>query len=103
MRVTKVIDTESFQNAHAVESKEIYNTDSAQVIHMLLKQGQSLKKHTTPVNVFFYTIEGTGVVEIGDESQEVEKDTIVDSPKGIPHLLRNIGDSSFRFLVIKLP
>lgn len=102
MRVTKVIDTESFQNPHAVEAKEIYNTDSAQVIHMLLKPGQSLKKHTTPVDVFFYILEGKGVVEIGDESQEVEKDTIVDSPKDIPHLLRNNGNEPFRFLVVKL-
>lgn len=103
MKVTTVVETESFQNAHAVDAKEIYDTDSAQVIHMLLKPGQSLKKHTTPVDVFFYILEGKGVVEIGDESQEIEKDTIVDSPKGIPHLLRNIGDSSFRFLVVKLP
>ena len=59
MRATKVIDTESFQNVHAVKAKkEIYNTNSAQVIHMLLKSGQSLKKDTTPVDVFFYILEG---------------------------------------------
>ena len=64
---------------------------------MSLKPGQSLKKHTTPVDVFFYILEGKGIVEIGDEKQEVEKDTIIESPKGIPHLLRNIGETVFGF------
>jgi quercetin dioxygenase-like cupin family protein len=102
MRVTKVYDTACFQNVHAVEAKEIYDTKGAQVIHMSLEPGQSLKKHVTPVDVFFYILEGKGVVEIGDESQEVEKDEIIDSPKGIPHLLRNNGVGIFRFLVVKL-
>jgi hypothetical protein len=31
------------------------------------------------------------------------KDTVIDTPKGIPHLLGNTGESTFRFLVVKLP
>jgi mannose-6-phosphate isomerase-like protein (cupin superfamily) len=69
---------------------------------MNLKPGQSLKKHTTPVDVFFYILEGKGEVEIGDEIKEVEKDTLIESPKDIPHLLRNTGTNIFRFLVVKL-
>jgi mannose-6-phosphate isomerase-like protein (cupin superfamily) len=102
MKITNVAETDSFENAHAVEAKEIYDAKHAQVIHMALKRGESLKKHTTPVDVFFYTLEGKGIVEIGDERQEVAKDTIIDSPKGIPHLLRNTGEGVFRFLVVKL-
>lgn len=103
MKVTKVCDTSCFQNPHGVDAKEIYKSENAQVIHMALAKDQTLKKHVTPVDVFFYILEGKGFVEIGEETQEVEKDTIVESPKGIPHLLRNNGDSFFRFLVVKLP
>jgi quercetin dioxygenase-like cupin family protein len=102
MNVVKVEETKPFQNPHMVDARKIY-TQNTEAIHMSLSKGQSLKKHTTPVNVFFYILEGKGVVEIGEETQEVEKDTIIDSPKGIPHLLRNTGESTFRFLVIKLP
>jgi quercetin dioxygenase-like cupin family protein len=102
MKITKVENTSSFQNVHGVEAKKIYDLGNAQVIHMALKPGQSLKKHTTPVDVFFYILEGKGVVEIGDEAQEVEKATLVESPKGIPHLLRNTGETVFRFLVVKV-
>ncbi|MGE5555669.1 MAG: cupin domain-containing protein [Methanocella sp.] len=103
MKITKVCDTNCFQNPHGVDAKEIYDSENAQVIHMALANGQSLKKHVTPVDVFFYILEGKGIVEIGEETQEVEKDTIIDSPKGIPHLLRNSGEGIFRFLVVKLP
>jgi quercetin dioxygenase-like cupin family protein len=86
-----------------VEAKQIYDTENATVIHMSLQPGQSLKKHTTPVDVFFYILDGKGTVEIGDEKQEVQKDELIESPKGIPHLLRNSGEGIFRFLVVKLP
>ena len=42
-------------------------------------------------------------MEIGEEKKEVTKDTLVDSPKGIPHRLLNESDADFRFLVLKLP
>jgi len=103
MKTTKVNENKPFQNAHNVDARKIYSTTDAEVINMALKPGQALKRHTTPVDVFFYILEGIGIVEVGEETQEVEKDTIFDSPKGIPHLLRNTGEGVFRFLVIKLP
>jgi mannose-6-phosphate isomerase-like protein (cupin superfamily) len=103
MKVTKVGDASSFQNVHSVEAKRIYDTENAEAIHMILAPGQSLKKHTTPVDVFFYILEGKGIVEIGDEKREIEKDTLIESPKGIPHLIRNFGEGVFRFLVVKDP
>ncbi|MCL5876709.1 MAG: cupin domain-containing protein [Candidatus Bathyarchaeota archaeon] len=103
MKISKVNETNSFKNAHTVDARKIYATIDAEVIHMTLTSGQALKRHTTPVDVFFYILEGTGIVEVGEETREVEKDTIIDSPKGIPHLLRNTGEGVFRFLVVKLP
>jgi quercetin dioxygenase-like cupin family protein len=102
MKITKVESVTVFQNPHEVEAKRIYENQKASVIYMALKPGQSLKKHTTPIDVFFYILEGKGIVEIGDEKQEVEKETLIESPKGIPHLLKNTGKNIFSFLVVKL-
>lgn len=103
MKTAKVQETKPFQNAHMVDARKILETPDAEIIHMSLTPDQALKKHTTPVDVFFYILEGKGEVEIGNETLTVEKDTVINSPKGIPHLLRNTGDSVFRFLVVKLP
>jgi len=91
------------QNPHGVDARKLHANEDVQVVHMHLKPGQSLKKHTTAVNVFFYVLEGEGVVEIGDEKQTVTKDCLIDSPKDIPHCLYNVSDADFRVLVVKTP
>ena len=54
-------------------------------------------------DVFFYVLEGKGNVVVGDEKEEVVRNMLIESPKGIPHLLENTGVGYFKFLVIKLP
>ena len=96
-------DLATTQNPHGVDARKLHANDDVQVVHMHLKPGQSLKKHTTAVNVFFYVLEGEGVVEIGDEKQTVTKDCLIDSPKDIPHCLYNESAADFRVLVVKTP
>ncbi len=103
MKTINYKEIETTKNPHGVEAKKIHENENVQVVHMLLKPGESLKKHTTPVDVFFYVLEGEGIVEIGDEKQKVSKDMLIDSPKNIPHCLYNEGNSNFRILVIKTP
>jgi mannose-6-phosphate isomerase-like protein (cupin superfamily) len=102
MKIIDVKTTNRFQNPHGIEAKKIYETDQANVVHMTLKPGEALKKHTTPVDVFFYVLQGEGVVEIGDEKQTVGVDTLIDSPAGIPHCWYNESSNILRFLVVKL-
>ena len=47
--------------------------------------GESLKLHITPVDVFFYVLEGAGVVDVGDERATVSRDRLIISPARIPH------------------
>lgn len=102
----KLIDynkVESSNNPHGVDVRKMHDNEYASVAHILLKAGESLKKHVTPVDVFFYVLEGEGIVEIGEEKQIVSKDMLIDSPKNIPHCLYNEGSSDFRVLVVKTP
>jgi len=62
-----------------VDAREISDTKSAQVMHITLLPGESLKKHITPVDVVFYVLEGRGVVEIGEERAAVEADTLIET------------------------
>jgi quercetin dioxygenase-like cupin family protein len=77
LELTKVSDVSSSKNPHGVDARQIYNHENAQVVVLTLQTGESLKRHITPVDVFFYVLEGKGVIEIGDEKKEVSKDTII--------------------------
>jgi quercetin dioxygenase-like cupin family protein len=103
MKVVEVNSAQEKPNPHNVSVRMLYNTEHAQAVHIELKPGESLKKHITPVDVFFYVLEGKGIVEIGEEKQEVSKDMLIESPAKIPHNLMNSGDGIFRVLVVKVP
>ena len=68
-----------------------------------LEPDQYLKQHITPVDVAFYVLEGIGIVEIGEEKQEVQKDTLVESPRDIMHCWYNESSETLRLMVIKAP
>ena len=103
MKTTKVSEAEPRKNPHNVDARKLYDSEHAMATHILLKPGEQLKRHITPVDVFFYVLEGKGVIEIGEETQTVEKDTIIDSPAKIPHCWYNESNSELRVLVVKVP
>jgi len=103
MITKKLSETGLMDNAHNVDARNLYNTNEAMITVITLNPGQSLKRHITPVDVAFYVLEGTGIVEVGDEKTEVTKDTLVESPKDIVHCWYNESNSLLRFMVIKAP
>ena len=103
MKTVQVKDAQVQPNPHGVETKKLYDTENAQVIHLTLKPGEQLKRHLTPVDVFFFVLEGQGIVEIGDEKKEVGPNTLIDSPAKIPHCWYNKSDKNLRVLITKVP
>jgi len=103
MKITSVADVVSGPNPHHVDARKVYETENALAVVITLQPGESLKKHITPVDVFFYVLEGRGVVEIGDENAVCSKDMLIESPARIPHRWSNESSEVFRVLVVKVP
>jgi quercetin dioxygenase-like cupin family protein len=103
MIVKPLADTPVMQTPHNVDARNLYNTDDAMITVITLEPGQSLKRHITPADVAFYVLDGTGVVEIGDEKRQIAADTLVESPKDIVHCWYNESDAPLRFMVVKAP
>ena len=102
----KIIDAKKAElkpNPHNVAARMLYDHEPAQAIELTLQAGESLKRHITPVDVFFYVLEGTGVVEVGEEEQEVSANHLVESPAKIVHCWHNRSDAPLRILVVKVP
>ena len=101
MKITEVAKTASIKNPHNVDVRKAFESPDTSVVIITLQPGESLKKHVTPVDVFFYVLEGTGTVEIGDERQSVGKDSLVESPAMIAHTWINESKAVFRVMVVK--
>lgn len=102
MEIVEIASAESSPNPHGVDARKIYNTKNAVAVHMTIKPGQSLKKHMTPVDVFFYVLEGEGIVEVGNEKKKVTQDTLIDSPAKY-HIAGTMKAKNLRILVVKVP
>jgi quercetin dioxygenase-like cupin family protein len=103
MHIVNALTAAESPNPHGVSARELLSTEHAQAVMVTLQPGEALKLHVTPVDVFFYVLEGEGIVEIGGEQQTVARDMLVESPARIPHRLLNQSDAVVRFLVVKTP
>ncbi len=77
--------------------------DEVEVVLLAFSPGQGLKEHTTPVDVFFYVVEGTAEIQVGDKIKQVEENNIVLSPKNIPHNVKNTSEEDTKVMVVKTP
>lgn len=103
MKTKNYKDAARVNNPHGVDARKLYESEHVQVVQIYLKAGENLIKHAAAVDVFFFVLEGEGIVEIGDEKLTVSKDTLIESPKNIPHCLYNNSNADFRVLVVKTP
>jgi len=103
VKTIRIEDVERAENPHGVDARMLYDTEKVQVIHILLNPGERLRRHITKTDVLFYVLEGEGIVEIGEEKKTVAKDTLIESPSGIPHCWYNESTGILRFLVMKIP
>ncbi len=103
MKITNFRQEKEYKTAHGVDVKQVYNSEYAQVNHILLKAGESLKPHITPVDALFYVLEGKPTIMIGNERVQVKEDDVIESPKEIVHCIYNETDNLVRVLVSKLP
>ncbi|MBI9036423.1 MAG: cupin domain-containing protein [Bacteroidales bacterium] len=102
--ISRTYKTEPLKdNPHKVDVRQMYNDETAQVMHITLKPGETLKAHKTPVDVVFYVLEGKPTIHVGEESQAFEKDTLIESPADILHYISNESDADARILVTKAP
>lgn len=103
MEIRKISEQTPAKNPHGVDVRRVYESVHALSSIITLKPGEKLIRHITPVDVFFYVLEGTGIVEVGDEKETVTSDTVIESPKDIPHCWYNESDALLRVLVVKAP
>ncbi|MDZ4183049.1 MAG: cupin domain-containing protein [Candidatus Cloacimonadaceae bacterium] len=82
---------------------KIFSATEGEIVHIRFEPGAHLPAHKTPVNVAIYVVEGSATLTIGDEIKTFEKDTLIESPKDIPHAVTNDADTVLRILVIKMP
>lgn len=103
MKITDWTGQDIKETPHKVDVRALYDKESAQAMHILLKPGEALKPHFTPVDVFFFVLEGTPTIQVGEVKKEIGTGMLVESPREILHCIYNYSDRVSRILVVKAP
>lgn len=80
----------------------VAQSQNIEVVHLHLKPGEILEKHTNPFDVIFYVLEGKAMIESGNEKALVQKNESVYIQTGVSRGIENISINDFKLLVIKI-
>jgi quercetin dioxygenase-like cupin family protein len=68
-------------NSRGVRARQVLNIAPFRIMNLVLDQGQVIPPHTSPVEVFFYVIQGAGEITIGGQVHAVKERDILPCPK----------------------
>ena len=88
---------------HKVQGREMYEKSGTTVVHLLLEKDGVFPPVAQPEDVFMYVLSGKGRVTVGEQSFDVEPDTLIKCPIDIPHGAENTGKDVFAILMVKMP
>ncbi len=96
-------DAPQAQNPLGLNVRHLHETPHVMLSLLTLQPGDAVPPHSAPVDVVFYVVEGSPLVQVEDEEQRVETGMLVPSSAGHRHGFRNDGDAPVRILIIRTP
>lgn len=99
----EIINVGNIKTENKFKPHRVIKKDDVAVVILPFSPGQGLPIHTTPVDVFFYVIEGKAEITIGEEKKVVPAGNIVLSPANIPHTVKNNSNGDVKVMVVKTP
>ncbi|MEZ4484792.1 MAG: cupin domain-containing protein [Syntrophotaleaceae bacterium] len=85
-----------------IAAHKLFGSVRNELIHLCFKPGEVLEKHKNPFDVIFYVLEGSGTLEVDDQSFSVGADTVIDVAASQMRGWTNTGTTDLRILVIKV-
>ena len=75
-------------------SAVLFKAEDMEVIRIVLRKGQTLPPHRVPGSVSLQCLEGSLEVMLGQNLHELQRDQLIHLPRGMPHAVRALEDSS---------
>lgn len=80
----------------------LFSEKPVELVHLLLKPGEKLESHKNPFDVVFFVIEGSGLLTINEEKQQLGSSDTIKIKSEHMRGWENNTNADFRLLVIKL-
>jgi len=95
-------DCEAVMDNNLVEARRRFANDSTAAIEIQLKPGGEIPEHGTPESVFFYVLEGTGLLSVDGITAEVVPGMVSQCGSNVPKSIKNNSQNLLKVLVVKM-
>jgi len=85
-----------------LDGRKMFTNEKVELVHLTLKSDEEIALHANPFDVVFFILDGAGEIFYENESLKVETNTSIFIEKNKQRGMRNIGEDSFKVLVIKI-
>jgi len=85
MSHTKINITKSLAYAEERQIKPIFKNENCKILQLVLKKGQGLSEHTTPIDAFLHIIEGECELTMSGKTHTLKVNDSIVLPKGVLH------------------
>jgi len=100
MKITRLHEAPKVD--YALDGHIVAQHNKLEVVHLHLKPGEKIEKHSNPVDVIFYVLEGKAMLESDTERILILKDQSIAIAAGLNRGIDNISVSDFKVLVMKI-
>lgn len=102
MNVNVFKDCDPVMDNGKVEARRRFFSESTAAIELHLQPGGEIPEHDTPEAVFFYVLEGSGILSVDGEKNQIAPGMVADCPSGLKKGIVNNGETLLRVLVVKM-
>jgi quercetin dioxygenase-like cupin family protein len=95
-------DCEAVMDNGLIEARRRFVSDSTAAIEIQLQPGGEIPEHGTPENVFFYVLEGRGLLSVDGEVAEVSPGMVSQCASNVKKYIKNNSEGLLRVLVVKM-
>lgn len=86
----------------ALNGRKMFSSPTAEIVHLSLKPGETVEKHSNPFDVVFYVLEGEATIEVDGVKAILKTDCSLEVKRDKPRGMSNNTEKDMRLLVFKL-
>jgi quercetin dioxygenase-like cupin family protein len=84
-----------------LDGRIMFASEKLELIHLTLQPGEKMDIHAQPIDVVFYVISGSGILDLEGDSFFGSPGTCIHVPAGMQRGWKNNTKEEFRVLVVK--
>jgi len=101
MKKNALKNAKSIFESDGILGKQLFQSEIVEIVHLQIQEKRRIEKHTLPISIIFYIIQGKGILETDSKSIEMKTGDLIKCPPDIQRSWINREPEVLEILGIK--